>query len=625
MDSSKWTITSDKNEVSLNAYDQQTIRQKFGALATLLFVFYALILIAVNALFFNLDQQKQQREIDTVMTLTNQFIQHDFDSNISNIKFLSNSRSIKDYLSKGITSTHSNIEALFINLATSSKSYAQIRLIDENGQELVRVDYRDGTIERKIGSALQNKSSRYYFKNTIALENDQVYISPLDLNVEQGIVEQPHLPMIRYGQPLYDDSNNIKGAIIFNYFGDIVLDIFREQMKTISAQAMLINNQGYWLLHPNTEYEWGFMFNNNRSLSYEQPLLWQEIISKQNAKMVVENHRYTWQTVKDRNAESAPMSDEWKIIIVNSTQLFNLSKIFSHLSFLYPVFAIYIIGLILIWFLVKNHVQKKKVQNELMLLNKSLKKIVLERTKELMITKDITIMSMATLAEIRDNETGQHLIRTQYYAKELTIALSHHPQYRGKINPELIREMYKSAPLHDIGKVAIPDRILLKPGKLTSQEFQMMKQHTIYGANAISTSINEISEELNLQQGNTFLNIARDIAYYHHEKWDGSGYPFGLKAEQIPLAARIMAIADVFDALACKRVYKHAFSRKTTEKIMREGRGLHFDPLIFDVFWSIKDIFWNIHERHSDIDPPVKGVNIDSQNKDISKTFEVTD
>jgi len=164
---------------------------------------------------------------------------------------------------------------------------------------------------------------------------------------------------------------------------------------------------------------------------------------------------------------------------------------------------------------------------------------------------------------------------------------------------------------------------LLKPGKLTAQEFQIMKQHTTYGADAISSSIKEISAELNLQKGNTFLNIARDIAYFHHEKWDGSGYPLGLKGEQIPLAARIMAIADVFDALACKRVYKNAFSRKETEQIMSDGRGTHFDPLIFDEFWRIKDVFWDIKERHSDIESSIEA--IDRENTDITKTPEVVE
>ncbi len=585
---------------SLTRMDKRGMLQKFWGMIVILFVINALILIAINALFFNLEQRQKLSDIDNAIVLTKQFIQHDFDSNLANIEFLSQSQPIKSYVSSSIESTYGQIEDLFVNLAKTSTLYSQIRLLDLNGQELVRVDYRDGMTTRILRSQLQKKSERYYFKNTIALANGGVYTSPLDLNVEQGVIERPFLPMMRYGKPLYDENNNLKGALILNYFGTVVLDIFRDQMKAIPSQAMLINKDGYWLSHPNPDHEWGFMLNNNHKLSTEQPQLWTQITQGESGNTVIGDNRYIWQLVKNQYSDISPLSDDWKIVVVDSAQLFSLSKAFSQLTFLYPAFIIYIIGLLLVWLLAKNHVLKKKAQRELIGLNGTLKQIVAERTKELMVTKDITIMSMATLAETRDNETGQHLRRTQNYVKALADELSNHPKYQAELNADTIQQMFKSTPLHDIGKVAIPDRILLKPGRLTPQEFQVMKQHTTHGSNAISFSIKAISRELSLAQDSTFLNIAREIAHFHHERWDGSGYPSGLKGEDIPLSARIMAIADVFDALACKRVYKESYDRERTEKIMLDGRGSHFDPLIFDIFWEIRDEFWAIKERYAD-------------------------
>ncbi len=216
--------------------------------------------------------------------------------------------------------------------------------------------------------------------------------------------------------------------------------------------------------------------------------------------------------------------------------------------------------------------------------NEILEKKVMQRTREVIFTRDITIDAMMSLLEIRDVESGHHIRRTQLYVGELCNYLAKYSIYKDQLSKEIIYNIYKTAPLHDIGKVGIPDSILLKPGKLTEEEFNMMKKHTLYAIEAFSN----VSEKLG---GNNFLSVAREIAGSHHEKWNGNGYPFGLKETQIPLSGRIMALADVYDALVSKRVYKNAFSHKRAVSIIIEESGKHFDPVVVEAFLNIEKKF----------------------------------
>ena len=245
---------------------------------------------------------------------------------------------------------------------------------------------------------------------------------------------------------------------------------------------------------------------------------------------------------------------------------------------------------------VKNHMALKKATEELAFQREALADMVAERTKELEQTQDVTIVGMATLAEYRDNETGGHIHRTRNYARIMGEALQFHPVFRSRIDTEFVMQVHKSAPLHDIGKVGIPDRILLKPGKLTPEEFEVMKQHTVIGRDAILRS----EQVLGFQESSSFLRIAREIAISHHEKWDGSGYPYGLSGDEIPIAGRIMAFADVYDALISRRVYKPPFPHQKSIDIIMEGKGSHFDPVMAEVFLDISEEFRKIAIQFSD-------------------------
>ncbi len=208
-------------------------------------------------------------------------------------------------------------------------------------------------------------------------------------------------------------------------------------------------------------------------------------------------------------------------------------------------------------------------------------------------TRDAAILAISSLAETRDNETGAHILRTQEYIKSLGLHLQKDPRFSQYLTIETLELIYKSAPLHDIGKVGIPDAILLKPGKLTDDEFTTMKEHPVIGRQAI--------ERAEQQTGSMpFLHFAKEISETHHEKWDGSGYPYGLKADEIPLSGRLMALADVYDALTTQRVYKPAFSHEKSKAIILEGRGTHFDPDIVDAFLAVEDEFIAIAESLKD-------------------------
>ncbi|HZS67006.1 MAG TPA: two-component system response regulator [Burkholderiales bacterium] len=245
---------------------------------------------------------------------------------------------------------------------------------------------------------------------------------------------------------------------------------------------------------------------------------------------------------------------------------------------------------------IRTQLKLKAVADFLKDKNAFLKSEVERQTRELQVIQDVTIMAMASLAETRDNETGNHIRRTQHYVRALARKLKSHPKFRAVLDDETIEVLYKSAPLHDIGKVGIPDSILLKPGKLTPQEFEVMKTHTTLGRDAIATAEKLINEP------SSFLRHAREIAHYHQEKWDGSGYPEGLAGDRIPVSARLMAVADVYDALISRRVYKPPFPHSKALEIIKEGRGKHFDPDMVDAFLAIAEEFRAIAERYADTD-----------------------
>ncbi|NTV96574.1 MAG: two-component system response regulator [Thiobacillus sp.] len=247
-----------------------------------------------------------------------------------------------------------------------------------------------------------------------------------------------------------------------------------------------------------------------------------------------------------------------------------------------------------------------------------------KRMRDNQLIQDISIRALASLAETRDTETGNHIRRTQAYVEVLARHLSGHPRFAAFLSDPMIRMVVKSAPLHDIGKVGIPDHILLKPGRLTPEEFETMKSHSRIGGDAIDVAMRGELEEheyetlqAHCRLGHSaleaameeleqvplgFLAVAKDIALWHHEKWDGSGYPDGLAGDAIPIAPRLMALADVFDALVSKRIYKEPMSFDEAVALIRKGSGSHFDADIVAAFEANLATFRDILERFADTD-----------------------
>ena len=244
---------------------------------------------------------------------------------------------------------------------------------------------------------------------------------------------------------------------------------------------------------------------------------------------------------------------------------------------------------------VRTQLELKRARDLLGNHNALLEAEIARRLSENLLIQEVSIHALAHLAEIRDLETGNHLRRTQKYVRVLARELQSHPRFAAVLNDRDIELLTRSAPLHDIGKVGIPDYILLKPGKLTPEEWEIMKTHSRLGYEAIEQAERDADQQVE------FLALAKEITRWHHEKWDGSGYPDGLAGEAIPVSARLMALADVFDALTCRRVYKSPMPFAQARAIILADRGRQFDPDVVDAFLSIFAQFQAIaaHYRES--------------------------
>lgn len=262
---------------------------------------------------------------------------------------------------------------------------------------------------------------------------------------------------------------------------------------------------------------------------------------------------------------------------------------------------------------VRNHLNLARVTRLLRDRNENLERLVAERTRDilrqseelvrrkhqLIASQSATIMAFCSLAEARDNETGNHIRRTQHYIRALAEHLATHPRFASQLDEETINLLFKSAPLHDVGKVAIPDAVLCKPGPLTPEEWTVMRRHCEFGRDAIALAEKELAIG-----GDSFLSQAKEIAYSHHERWDGNGYPQGLAGEEIPMSARLMAVADVYDALISRRVYKPPLPHEQAVDLIAKARGTHFDPDVADAMLALADVFREIAQRFADLPDP---------------------
>jgi len=243
---------------------------------------------------------------------------------------------------------------------------------------------------------------------------------------------------------------------------------------------------------------------------------------------------------------------------------------------------------------VQTHLALKATADFLRDKSAYLEREVALRTLEVQAIQDVAMMALASLAETRNDETGNHIRRTQLYVKALAERLRTHPRFEPVLSRYMIDLLYKSAPLHDIGKIGVSDLVLLKPGKLTDEEFELTKAHARLGSKAIE------SAERRLGMRVRFLSVAKEMARSHHERWDGTGYPDGLAGDAIPVPARLMAVADVYDAIISERVYKTAGTHEQAGIAIVKGRGTQFDPDVVDAFIDIAEEFHTIALNYPD-------------------------
>ncbi|MFZ4624308.1 MAG: response regulator [Rhodoferax sp.] len=254
---------------------------------------------------------------------------------------------------------------------------------------------------------------------------------------------------------------------------------------------------------------------------------------------------------------------------------------------------------------VKTQLENKRAQDWLANQNAFLEKEVLRRMHDYELVQNASLHALAILAETRDTDTGHHIHRTQAYVEVLAHAMSEMPSYRPLLTDEQLKLIVRAAPLHDIGKVGIPDHILRKPGRLTAAEFEVIKTHSRIGGDSIALAIQRVRDADRSTYPVdgyplAFLDVARQIAMWHHERWDGDGYPDQLQGEAIPIGARIMALADVFDALTSKRIYKESMPVSNATDIILSEKGGHFDPSLVDVFSALRSEFAAIALRLAD-------------------------
>lgn len=505
-----------------------------------LFIVLSLVVYFAGTQIYDRETKLQYGNADVQLLSAMHGINIYFSDPMNDLSFLGNLPNTRDYIDSDFITAHSGdeVRGIFYDLARIHERYCQIRIIDSSGQEIVRI-YRksDGITIIATESGLQDQQQQHYFQEAMKLGKGQIYVSPVDLTVAQGKADMPKVPAVTLATPLFSSKGEKRGIL--------VLDVdFSGMLKFLPESMFIQTEEGNSLsLRPDGTID--FKKSNYRFTDTEGELL------------ISETEAVHYSTV-----EFLPGR---KVIVVAHHDHSLLKAELDSLMATSILVLLFSLGLLLI-----------------------IGYINLARGIKLIDAHRAIISSLAGLTERRDPDTGGHLDRTREYPLVLAKQLRHNKNYHKTISQEFIDDLYYAAPLHDIGKVGIRDSILLKPGKLTSEEFDEMKQHVRMGKIVIGNAI----DEFKLKQ--SFLILGRNICAYHHEKYNGKGYLEGLKGQEIPLEARIFALCDAYDAIRSKRPYKNELSHDEAVNRIKSDSSEHFDPDIVNAFLKCEKEFLRI-------------------------------
>lgn len=433
-----------------------------------------------------------------------------------------------------------DVRELFVRFAATRPEYYQVMFIAASGWEVVRVDReRDGSVMAVPPSELQYKGDRYYFTEVMQLDKGEIYVLPLDFNVEQGVTEVPYVPVLRLAAPLFDSAGGKKGILILNVYA-------KELLTLLSSEMFIQTEEGYRLsLSPQGEIDFR---EDTLPLEGESGIMHLE---GPKHKLLI------YQAIE----------------IHSGRRLMVAEKVdYAPMHALYLRMAMGVIGGLLIGLGLASVATV----------------VHLRRARKLVDVQEAMIYALALLAEERDQETANHLERVRRCSALLARELRQDPRYRHMITKKFIEDLLLAGPLHDIGKVGIPDAVLLKPGSLSDEEWRTMKSHVRIGTQILERAI----ERHGLKD--RYLIMAKNICAYHHERYDGTGYLEGLKGEEIPLEARIFALVDAYDAIRSKRSYKEPLPHEEAVRRIKEAAGWHFDPRVVEAFLRCEEEFRRI-------------------------------
>ena len=488
--------------------------------------------------------QLEKEEVNRTTTSIAIYFQH----YVKDLRLLIGLPEVAKYITGDLSSRDSAVvvEEYFANILSSRPEYYQARIIDSSGWEVVRVDQgRDGVITVVPQQELQDKSTRYYFSEAMSIDVGEVYSSPLDLNVEGGVTEVPYVPVLRVASPFADS--------VSEKIGMVMLNVYAQELLQLLGPTMYLQTRGGYRFRENPDGTTGF----------EEAA---EVLEGKAGALSVggnPNVLLLYETVE-------PIPGYW-LGVVKGIDVRQMRT--AYVLRTAGMVGTLLVGVILVFAATAIHYRRaRKITN----------------------LQSAMIDSLAILATERDQESGRHLDRVQRYSACLGHQLGKNPDFHSVLSRSFVEDLALAGPLHDIGKVAIPDSVLLKEGALDKAEWELMKEHSRIGARIVQADI----ERYNLRD--RYLNIARNICAHHHERFDGTGYPDGLREDGIPLEARIFAVADAYDAIRSRRPYKEALPHEEAVKRIRASAGSHFDPRIVKAFEECEQEFKQTSEQLAD-------------------------